>query len=276
MGSRQFHNFLEHKYKKNVWFHLATNSNNESVPYSAMVPSIVHIHLRPGWSHLECTWGLLKREWRQCTLYDTNCWGREIIIWHNTYQRGLHVRSGIGSFHNCRPIHHEPVDVHQEDKYWVTLGFLIVHSGVRPGRPGCPCTPLPSHLPPHLVPTQQDWNSGFSKLIKAGHLGCILDTSASSSPSIKTILLLRLHAISVVCRVHELLSSQQSNIICTVVTMQRVTDPVVVAVWVEMGSKWFFTLKLEIWFRNQVFWDLCGGCQRKEDPGVANPKISSK
>ena len=79
----------------------------------------------------------------------------------------------------------------------------------------------------------------MSKKHVKGHLGCIRDTSASSSPSIKTILLFRLQAISVVCRVKDFVSSQTFVIylIFTVVTMQRVTDPVVVAVCAKGSSE---------------------------------------
>ena len=61
-----------------------------------------------------------------------DCLGRK----NDTYQGSIHVGGRIGSFHNCRPIHHEPVILRQSEKCPVTLGSLRVRSG-RPDRLGC-------------------------------------------------------------------------------------------------------------------------------------------
>ena len=56
---------------------------------------------------------------------------------NDTYQGSIHVGGRVGSFHNGRPIHHEPVNLRQRGKCpWVTLGSLRVHSG-RPDCLGC-------------------------------------------------------------------------------------------------------------------------------------------
>lgn len=68
--------------------------------------------------------------------------------------------------------------------------------------------------------------------------------------------------------------------------MHRVTDPVVVAVCAK-GISWFPSRLIYIlpviYFvlfegilplsAKHFKWYLCGGCQWKENPGVANPKI---
>ena len=60
----------------------------------------------------------------------------------------------------------------------------------------------------------------------------------------------------------------------TVVTMHRVTDPVVVAVCVEKINRGFYQT-LNLFGKSEILWHLCGGCQWKEYPGVANPEIVS-
>ena len=172
---------------------------------------------------------------------------------HDTYEGGVHVGCRIRCAHDCCPIHHKPVwgaPVFQEHNWdQITLGFSRVHPGGRWGRPGCQCTPPLHHRPPREL-ARRDWKRIFfrrngekevegSPWLNPWHLSIVVSIHQDHPSLTLARNQRRLHGEEK--RNLKLINDQRSMIIFmfTVVTMHRVTDPVVVAVCVEK-IKWGF------------------------------------
>ena len=209
-------------------------------------------------------------------------WERVVQCSHDTYEGGVHVGCRIRCAHDCCPIHHKPVwgaPVFQEHNWdQITLGFSRVHPGGRWGRPGCQCTP-PLHHRPLQELARRDWKRIFFKRngekevegspwLNPWHLSIVVSIH-QDHPSLtlarnqrrlhgeekRNLKLINDHLYVYRCDHAQGHRSSRGGSLC------------------GENQKVFFYQTLNLFGKSEILWHLCGGCQWKEYPGVANPEI---